>query len=71
MTAIPQILGCSTCAAAFEHGGKDAAGLAILFMLVVIVPILAAVVFFIFRMARREKAAFDPQYSDDYELQHS
>ncbi|SHK03752.1 hypothetical protein SAMN02745181_3094 [Rubritalea squalenifaciens DSM 18772] len=62
-------LACSTCATAFEHasGDQDAAGWAILFMLVVIVPMLTVIGFFIFRIARREKAAFDPQYQDNFE----
>lgn len=62
-------IACSTCAQAFEHAGKDAAGLAILFMLVVIIPILGAVGFFIFRIARREKLHFDPKYQDTFDAQ--
>lgn len=67
MISLTNQLACSACAQAFEHGGKDAAGLAILFMLVVIIPVLAAVGIFIFRIARREKAHFDPQYQDTLE----
>lgn len=65
--SFPDLLSCSTCAQAFEHAGKDAAGLAILFMLVIIIPLLAGIGFFIIRMARREKAYFDPQYKDPFE----
>ena len=57
-------IACLTCAKAFEHAGADAAGLAILFMLAVILPIITTIGFLIFRIARREKAHFDPQYSD-------
>lgn len=60
-------IACITCAKAFEHAGRDAAGLAILFMLVVIIPILGAIGFFIFRIARREKRHFDPQYQDPFD----
>ena len=57
-------IACLTCAKAFEHAGKDAAGLAILFMLVIVVPVITTVGILIFRIARREKAHFDPQFSD-------
>lgn len=67
MTSINGILACTTCAQAFKHGGKDAAGWAIMFMLIMILPVITAVVIFIFRMARREKATFDPQYSDNFD----
>lgn len=60
-------LSCTACAQAFEHAGKDAAGLAILFMLVTIIPLLAIISFFIVRIARREKLNFDPQYQDKLE----
>lgn len=60
------ILACSTCASAFEHGGGNAGGWAIAVMLMVIVPLAAGVLFFMIRMARREKAFLDPQYLDDY-----
>ena len=61
-------LACSTCANAFKHGdgSGDAAGWAILFMLGVIVPMMVGVGFFLVRMARREKANFDPRYNDDF-----
>jgi len=57
-------IACITCAKAFQHAGADAAGLAILFMLAVIVPVITTIGILIFRIARREKAHFDPQYSD-------
>ena len=60
------ILACSTCASAFEHGGGNAGGWAIAVMLMCIVPLASGVLFFMIRMARREKALLDPQYIDDY-----
>ena len=62
--ALSMNLACTACASAFEHAGKDAAGFAILFMLAVIVPVLTTIGILIFRIARREKAHFDPQFSD-------
>ena len=60
------IIACSTCANAFKHGGGDAAGWAIAAMLLCIVPLASGVLFFMIRMARREKAGLDEQYMDDY-----
>ena len=57
-------IACLTCAKAFEHAGKDGAGLAILFMLAIVVPVITTVGILIFRIARREKAHFDPQFAD-------
>lgn len=59
-------LACQACKGAFEYGGKDAAGWAILFMLMIIIPMLAAVGFFIIRIARRQKAHADSQYDDPF-----
>jgi len=66
MNIIPSILACASCADAFKHGGADAAGWSIAVMLFIIVPIATGVVFFLIRMARREKAGLDPKYMDDY-----
>ena len=60
-------IACTTCAQAFQHAGNNAAGLAILFMLLVIVPILITIGFLIARIARREKAHFDPQFQDSFD----
>lgn len=57
-------IACITCAKAFEHVGKDAAGMAILFMLCIVVPMVTTIGVLIFRIARRQKAHFDPQYAD-------
>jgi preprotein translocase subunit YajC len=48
------------------EGGGDAAGWSIFFLLVVILMILGAITFFMFRIARREREHFDPTLSDDY-----
>ncbi len=61
-------IACLTCSKAFEHAGQDAAGLAILFMLCIIIPIITSVGILIFRIARREKTHFDPQFSDPSDL---
>ena len=59
-------LACQACRGAFEDGGKDAAGWAIFFMLMIIIPMLAAVGFFIFRIAQRQKAHADSSYDDPF-----
>ena len=61
-------LACSTCANSFAEGGGNAAGFAILFMLCVIVPVMAAIAFFMVRIARREHAALDPEFRDDPQI---
>lgn len=59
-------LACQACRGAFEHGGKDAAGWAIMFMLCIITSVLAAVGFFIYRIAKRQKAHADSRYDDPF-----
>ena len=59
-------LACSTCANNFLHSDNDAAGWAIAVMLFVIVPLATGILALLIRMARRESAALDPQYNDDY-----
>lgn len=58
-------MACATCASNFKGDGNDAAGWSILFMLGVIVPMMAAVAFFMVRLARREAAALDPELRGD------
>jgi hypothetical protein len=58
-------LACTTCANSFQEAGGNAAGWAIMFLLVVIVAVLSGVGFFMTRIARREHAALDPQFRDD------
>jgi hypothetical protein len=57
-------LACPTCANNFHEAGGDAAGWAIMFMVVVVVSILASIGFFMVRIARRESAGLDPQFQD-------
>lgn len=47
-----------------EHMDSVAAGYAMLFMLMIIVPMLCAIIFFIVRMARRESENLDPSLCD-------
>ncbi|MDG2399232.1 MAG: hypothetical protein P8M04_01545 [Akkermansiaceae bacterium] len=60
------VLACATCANAFKHGGEDAAGWAIALMLLVIVPLITMVLWFMVKIAKRERAGLDSQYCDDY-----
>lgn len=60
------ILACATCANAFKHGGQDAAGWAIALMLLVIVPLITMVGWFMIKIAKRERSSLDAQYCDDY-----
>ena len=64
-------LACTTCAKAFHAAGGNAAGLAILFLLVVIVAILVAVGFLMARMMRREQQNLEACYKDDFNPQNS
>jgi len=57
-------LGCLTCAKAFEHAGGNAAGWAILVMLIILVPVLSTIGFCMVRLARREKDHLDPELQD-------
>ena len=57
-------LACTTCAKAFHAAGGNAAGLAIFFLLVVIVAVLSGVGFLLVRMAKREQAALPDEYRD-------
>ncbi len=66
MITLSSILACATCANAFKHGGQDAAGWAIALMLIVIVPLITMVVWFMVKIAKRERVGLDSQYCDDY-----
>lgn len=66
MNMIPTLIGCSTCRVSMIEGGGDAAGWSIFFLLVVILAMLAGIGFLMVRIARRERANFDPALSDDY-----
>lgn len=59
------ILACPTCANNFNEAGGNAAGWAIMFMVVVVVATLSAIGFFMVRIARRGSAGLDPRYRDN------
>lgn len=59
-------LACQACKDAFAYGGKDAAGWAILFMLMIIVPMATVICFFIYRIAQRQKDCADSKYDDPF-----
>lgn len=64
MTAL-DTLACSVCMGTGpEHKDSVAAGYAMLVMLVIIVPMLCGIIFFIRRMARRESESLDPSLQD-------
>ena len=58
------ILACPTCANNFHEAGGNAAGWAIMFMVIIVALMLSAIGFFMVRIARRESASLDPQYQD-------
>ncbi len=60
------VTACATCANAFKHGGANAAGWAIALMLLVIVPLVTCVTWFMIRIVRREREGLDAKYCDDY-----
>ena len=63
MSIIP--LACSVCmGTGKEHLDSVAAGYAMLVMLCIIIPMLCAIIFFIARMAKRERDNLDPSLSD-------
>lgn len=59
------LLACSTCRVTMLEGGGDAAGWSIFALLMIILPVLAGVVFFMFRIARREREFLDPDLMDE------
>jgi hypothetical protein len=65
MTTDSLQLACTTCANSFQEAGGNAAGWAIMFMVIVVVAVLGSIGFFMVRIARRESAALDPQFRDD------
>ena len=68
MSSLLNTLACSVCMGTGEdHLDSVAAGWAMLVMLMLIIPILISIIFFIARMAKRERANLDPAYSDVYD----
>ncbi len=59
------LLACATCAANFKDDTTNAAGWSIFFMLGIILPMLAGVVFFMVRLARRSEQSLDDEFRDD------
>jgi hypothetical protein len=59
------LLACATCAPNFQDETTNAAGWSIFFLLGIILPVLAGVVFFMIRLARRSEQALDPELRDD------
>lgn len=68
MTTLPMydILACSTCRVTMLEGGGDAAGWSIFALLMIILPVMFGIVFFMLRIARREREFLDPELCDDY-----
>jgi hypothetical protein len=62
---IDTILACATCAANFQDETTNAAGWSIFAMLLVILPMLGGVVFFMVRLARRSEQTLDPEFRDE------
>jgi hypothetical protein len=56
-------LACATCARSFQDH-TNAAGWSIFFMVLLILPVLAGVVFFMVRLARRSEAELEPEFRD-------
>jgi hypothetical protein len=59
------ILACSTCRVTMVEGGGDAAGWSIFALLMVILPVMMGIVFFMIRIARREHEFLDPELMDE------
>ena len=62
---IDTILACATCAANFRDETTNAASWSIFAMLVIILPMLGGVVFFMARLARRSEQSLDPEFRDE------
>jgi len=65
MTSSLTTIACSVCMGVGpEHKDSVAAGYAMLVMLLIILPMLCTIIFFIVRMAKRERENLDPALSD-------
>ncbi|MBK1884359.1 hypothetical protein JIN85_18220 [Luteolibacter pohnpeiensis] len=60
------VLACTFCGFHSQENPNDAAAWSIFFLLIVIVAVLAAVSFFLFRVINRERGSLDPSLCDDY-----
>jgi hypothetical protein len=63
---MPILFACTTCRVTMVEAGGNAAGWSIFVLLMVILPVLCGTVFFMFRIARRERQHLDPELVDDY-----
>lgn len=63
---LPLFFSCVTCSANTAGTGNDAAGMSILFLLVVILVVICSVLFLMARMIRREQQNLDPSLCDEY-----
>jgi hypothetical protein len=61
----PVFLACATCASNFAGENANAAGLSILFLLLVIVALLGGIGICMVRIARREQENLDPELRDE------
>jgi len=66
MNELIQILACPTCAKAFQETQGNAAGYAILFMVCIIMPIAASVIFCFIRIAMRQKRMSTGEFDDPF-----
>ena len=66
MNQFIEIMACPTCAKAFQQTQGDAAGYAILFMVCLIMPIAASIIFCFIRIARRQSMADNGEFADPF-----
>lgn len=66
MNPISSLIACGTCRDTMIAAGGEAASWSIFFLLTIILAVLGGVGYFMFSLARREKANLDPSLSDDY-----
>jgi hypothetical protein len=65
ITSLTNTLACAVCmGSGKEHLDSVAAGYAMLVLLLIIIPMLCTIIFFIARMAKRENDNLDPSLSD-------
>lgn len=58
-------LACTTCRVSMVEGGGQAASWSIFALLMVILPVLTGVAFFLIRLARRERENLDPRFMEE------
>lgn len=55
---------CTTCRVNFEDSA-NAASWSIFALLMIVLPVVSGIVFFLFRIARREREFLDPEFMDE------